>query len=111
MLFSYCKLQKSIDETFHYHGYSQSYLRTAIPDLPTADSSSKTTIVTASNVSLGKEAIRYFDCLNAENVIGGVRSIAKCEASREEIETAKIETIQHGILSEMGLQVYSLRLL
>ena len=55
-------------------------------------------------MGIGKEAVKHFVCLNAESVIDDFRQIAKGETAKEEIEIAKIETIQHGILSEMGLQ-------
>ncbi len=57
------------------------------PDYPTADFSGKTIIVTGSNVGLGKEAVRHFVRLKAEKVIIAVRSIAKGEAAKAEIET------------------------
>ena len=64
--------------------YTQLFHR---PDFPTADFSGKTIIVTGSNVDLGKEAVKHFIRLNAEKVIVAVRSIAKGDAAKGEIET------------------------
>ena len=95
ILFSYCRLQRLIDETFRYHGYSQRCLHT-----PTADFSGKIIIVTGSHVGLGKEAVKRFVRLNAEKVIVAVRLIAKGEAAKGEIET---ESGRTGIIEVWGL--------
>lgn len=64
------------------------------PQLPQADFSNKTIIVTGANVGLGKEAIKHFVRLGAARVIGTTRSIAKGEAALEEINT---ETRRAGV--------------
>ena len=56
------------------------------PEYPAADFSGKTIIVTGSNVGLGKEAVKNFVRLKAAKVIIAVRSIAKGEAAKAEIE-------------------------
>ena len=56
------------------------------PDYPTADFSGKTIIVTGSNVGLGKEAVKHFVRLRAKKIIIAVRSVAKGEAAKAEIE-------------------------
>ena len=56
------------------------------PEYPTADFSGKTIIVTGSNVGLGKEAVKHFVRLKAKKVIMAVRSTAKGEAAKAEIE-------------------------
>ena len=63
--------------------YSQ--LAVTLPS-PTTDFSGKTIIVTGANVGLGKEAVRHFVRLHAQKVIIAVRSIAKGEAAKAEIE-------------------------
>ena len=56
------------------------------PPYPTADFSGKTIIVTGSNVGLGKEAVRHFVRLKAAKVIIAVRSVAKGEAAKADLE-------------------------
>lgn len=56
------------------------------PDYPTADLSGKTIVVTGSNVGLGKEAVKHLVRLKAKKVIIAVRSIAKGETAKAEIE-------------------------
>lgn len=56
------------------------------PPYPDADFSGKTVIVTGANIGLGKEAVKHYVRLNAEKVIIAVRSVAKGEAAKAEIE-------------------------
>ena len=56
------------------------------PPFPTANFTGKTVIVTGANVGLGKEAAKHFVRLNAERVIATVRSIARSESAKAEIE-------------------------
>ncbi|KAL9101450.1 MAG: hypothetical protein Q9187_009246 [Circinaria calcarea] len=63
--------------------YSQLAVTLPYPD---ADFSGKTIIVTGANVGLGKEAARHFVRLKSAKVILAVRSIARGEAARAEIE-------------------------
>ena len=56
------------------------------PEVPTADCSGKTIIVTGANVGLGKEAARHFVRLNATKVILACRTVSKGEAARADIE-------------------------
>ena len=72
--------------------YSQ--LAVTLP-YPSADFSGKTIIVTGANVGLGKEAVRHFVRLKAEKVIIAVRSIARGEAAKAEIEA---QTQSTGVL-------------
>ncbi|KAL1965183.1 hypothetical protein VTN77DRAFT_5937 [Rasamsonia byssochlamydoides] len=72
------------------------------PPYPDADFSGKTVIVTGSNVGLGKEAVRHFVRLNAKKVIMAVRSIAKGEAAKAEIEAAETKTkTTTGVIMEV----------
>lgn len=74
------------------------------PPYPNADFSGKTIIVTGTNVGLGKEAVRHFVRLNAEKVIGAVRSIGRGEAAKEEIEA---ETGRRGVVELMECDLSS----
>ena len=56
------------------------------PVLPDVDFSGKTIIVTGANVGLGKEAVKHFVRLKATKVIATVRTAAKGERVRPEIE-------------------------
>lgn len=56
------------------------------PPYPDTDFSGQTIIVTGANVGLGKEAVKHFVRLRAEKVIVAVRSIAKGETAKAEIE-------------------------
>ncbi|KAF2109343.1 hypothetical protein BDV96DRAFT_615734 [Lophiotrema nucula] len=61
------------------------------PTKPTDDYTSKTIIVTGSNVGLGKEAARHFTKNGASKVILAVRSIEKGQAAKEDIlKTTKV---------------------
>ena len=75
------------------------------PEYPTADFSGKTIIVTGSNVGLGKEAVKHFVRLKAKKVIMAVRSIAKGEAAKAEIEA---ESGRVGVIEvwELDLSYY-----
>lgn len=55
---------------------------------PEHDFSGQTIIVTGANVGLGLEAARHFVRLNAEKVILAVRSVAKGEAAKADIEAS-----------------------
>ena len=70
------------------------------PPFPDADFSGKTIIVTGANVGLGKEAVKHFVRLNAEKVIATVRSTAKGEAAKAEIEA---ETKRTGVVDIWAL--------
>lgn len=72
--------------------YSQ--LAVTLP-YPSADFSGKTIIVTGANVGLGKEAVRHFVRLKAAKVIIAVRSLARGEAAKAEIEA---QTKSTGVL-------------
>ena len=76
------------------------------PDYPTANFSGKTIIVTGSNVGLGKEAVKHFVRLKAKKVIVAVRSIAKGETFKAEIEA---ESERTGIIDvwELDLSHYA----
>lgn len=74
------------------------------PPYPNTDFSGKTVIVTGTNVGLGKEAVRHFVRLNAEKVIGAVRSISRGEAAKEEIEA---ETGRRGVIELMECDLSS----
>ncbi len=76
------------------------------PEYPTANFSGKTVIVTGSNVGLGKEAVKHFVRLRAEKVIMAVRSIAKGEAAKAEIE---VESGCTGVIEvwELDLSYYA----
>lgn len=76
------------------------------PEYPTTDFSGKTIIVTGSNVGLGKEAVKHFVRLNAKTVIVAVRSIAKGEAAKAEIEA---ESGRTGVVEvwELDLSYYA----
>ncbi|KAI9730218.1 MAG: hypothetical protein M1834_005982 [Cirrosporium novae-zelandiae] len=71
---------------------------------PDTDFSGKTIIVTGANIGLGKEAVKHFVRLNAEKVIVAVRSIAKGEAAKSEIEA---ETKRTGVVDVWGLDYSS----
>lgn len=74
------------------------------PPYPNTDFSGKTIIVTGTNVGLGKESVKHFVRLNAEKVIGAVRSIARGEAAKEEIEA---ETGRRGVIELMECDLSS----
>ncbi|KAI9751182.1 MAG: hypothetical protein M1835_001252, partial [Candelina submexicana] len=65
---------------------------TSKPPPPTTPFTSKTIIVTGSNVGLGKEAVRHFARLGAAKVIIAVRSIPRGEAAKAEIESSTQRT-------------------
>ena len=75
------------------------------PEYPTADFSGKTIIVTGSNVGLGKEAVKHFVRLGAKKVIMAVRSTAKGEAAKAEVEA---ESGRIGVIEvwELDLSYY-----
>lgn len=52
---------------------------------PTSDFTGQTVIVTGSNTSLGKEAVRHLARLGAKKVIMAVRTVSKGEAAAEDI--------------------------
>lgn len=61
---------------------------------PTSRHENQTILVTGSNVGLGKEAARHFTALGASTVILAVRSLAKGETAKEDIErTTKIKNV------------------
>lgn len=64
------------------------------PEVPTADFSGKTVIVTGANVGLGKEAVKHFVRQGASKVIATARSSAKGAAALTEIE---VDTKRPGI--------------
>lgn len=74
------------------------------PPYPNTDFSGKTVIVTGTNTGLGKEAVRHFVRLNAKKVIGVVRSIARGEAAKAEIEA---ETGRQGVVDLMECDLSS----
>ncbi len=81
--------------------YSQLALK---PPYPDTDFSGKTIIATGANVGLGKEAVKHFVRLKAEKVIGAVRSIARGEAAKAEIEA---ETKRTGVVDVWELDYSS----
>ncbi|KAL9075460.1 MAG: hypothetical protein Q9161_001532 [Pseudevernia consocians] len=76
------------------------------PDCPTANFSGKTVIITGSNVGLGKETVKHLVRLDAEKVIIAVRSFAKGEAAKAEIES---ESGRTGVVDvwELDLSHYA----
>jgi retinol dehydrogenase-12 len=56
------------------------------PPFPAADFSGKTIIITGSNTGLGKDAVEHFARLKSERIIIAVRSLAKGEAVKAELE-------------------------
>ncbi|KAH9878916.1 hypothetical protein J1614_002351 [Plenodomus biglobosus] len=81
--------------------YSQFFVT---PPTPTKDFAGKTVLVTGSNVGLGKEAARHFTRLNASTVILAVRSLAKGEAAKADIETT---TGRKNVVKVMHLDMSS----
>lgn len=67
---------------------------TTKPPYPAFDFSGKTIIVTGANIGLGKEVVQHFVRLKAERIIMAVRSIAKGEAAKADIEA---ETKRVGV--------------
>lgn len=76
------------------------------PDYPTANFLGKSIIVTGSNVGLGKEAVKHLVRLKVEKVIMAVRSVAKGEAAKAEIEA---ESGRNGVIDvwELDLSHYA----
>ena len=68
--------------------FVKSQLFTTLP-YPTKKFTSKTIIVTGSNVGMGLEAARHFVHLDAAKVILAVRSISKGEAAKDSIEATE----------------------
>ncbi|TVY38556.1 Short chain dehydrogenase [Lachnellula occidentalis] len=73
---------------------------------PVADCTGKTIVVVGSNTGMGKEAARHFARLNASKVIIAVRSIARGEEAKADIESTTKRT---GVLEvwELDLARYA----
>ena len=81
--------------------YSQFFVS---PPEPTQTYTGQTVVITGSNTGLGLEAARWFVKLDAKAVILAVRSLAKGEAAKEDIEAS---TNRKGVVEVWELDLAS----
>ncbi|KAI8825937.1 uncharacterized protein EV422DRAFT_514721 [Fimicolochytrium jonesii] len=93
-------------------GFVYGQLFTSLPK-PEESAEGKTVIVTGSNVGLGLECARYFSKLGAAKVILAVRTIAKGNAAKEDIERSSgkknVEVWELDLMSYASVKAFARR--